>query len=280
MAFQPFGYRFEVSYLESPTEIRAIISKKRTSWFDAKNGARGWTLGPILCLWFSAFDKHGPMLFGLIRPTFSGTKIYGRAGSDLNGILAFTLLLPGLILLTAKLHSENSATLGSLVTVGIIVFIGGPLAYWIAHKDRKSAEPLIRFLQNLTRPRPAPTAEQDLLKRTSRAVTMIENELVNAAPITVQSIGQALDRMGAHDVLVLEIANETYIQTICLDGASFLLEKREGNAASHYRAFKAIPTAKSAKTQELGLDEINQALLAYASDAPAPTSFSWERVVV
>ena len=80
MGFQPFGYRFETFTSLPPAEAKAAIRSKKTSIVDAKNGARGWILGPIICLWFSAFDNYSPMLFGLISTNNLGTRVHGRAG--------------------------------------------------------------------------------------------------------------------------------------------------------------------------------------------------------
>ena len=54
MTFQPFGYRFEITSELTPTEAKAAIRSKKTTVFDVKNGARGWIVGPFICLWFSA----------------------------------------------------------------------------------------------------------------------------------------------------------------------------------------------------------------------------------
>ena len=97
-----------------------------TGIFDTKNGARGWIAGPFICLWFSAFDRYGPMLFGLISANNLGTRVHGRAGSDLNGVLMFTLLIPLMAWLVFKVVSEGQASGGQLVVTALVF-------WWAAH---------------------------------------------------------------------------------------------------------------------------------------------------
>lgn len=147
MEFQPFGFSFEISSNLPPAKAKAAIRSKKTNLFDAKSGARGWIAGPFLCLWFSAFDRYGPMLFGLISSDNSGTRVRGRAGSDLNGVLMFTLLIPLMALIVFEMISGGQATGQQLAVIGLVFLVGGPLIYWSAHKERKDAEPLVRFLR-------------------------------------------------------------------------------------------------------------------------------------
>lgn len=147
MGFQPFGYRFEIFASLPPAEAKAVIRSKMAGIFDTKNGARGWIVGPFICLWFSAFDRYGPMLFGLISANNFGTRMHGRAGSDLNGVLTFTLLIPLMAWLVFKIVSEGQASGDQIGVIALVFLVGGPLMYWSAHKERKSAEPLERFLR-------------------------------------------------------------------------------------------------------------------------------------
>lgn len=107
MGFQPFGFTFEIFSSLPPERAKAALRSKKTSLFDAQNGARGWIAGPFICLWFSAFDRYGPMLFGLISAYNLGTRVRGRAGSDLNGVAMFTLSIPLVGWLIFKMVAEG-----------------------------------------------------------------------------------------------------------------------------------------------------------------------------
>ena len=127
MAFQPFGYRFEVRSPSLPSDAKAAIRSRKKAWFDPKSGARGWVAGPFICLWFSAFDKHGPMLFGMITQDNMGTRVRGRAGSDLNGVLMFSLLIPLMAFLTVKLAEDGATSIGQWLVFAVVFLVGGPL---------------------------------------------------------------------------------------------------------------------------------------------------------
>lgn len=147
MVFQPFGYRFEVISHKDFAGVKRAIRAKKTGILDAKNGARGWIVGPFICLWWSAFDQYGPMLFGVISDETFGVRVHGRAGSDLNGVLMFTLLVPVMAWLVFMMISEGQATLGQLFVIGLVVLLGGPLIFCSAHRKRRDGEPLVRFLR-------------------------------------------------------------------------------------------------------------------------------------
>lgn len=237
MGFQPFGFRFEISSSLLTTEAKAAIRSKKTSILDAKNGARGWIVGPFICLWFSAFDRYGPMLFGLISADDFGTRVRGRAGSDLNGVLMFTLLIPLMAWIVFKMISEGQAIGGQFVVIGLVFLIGGPLVYWSAHRERKDAEPLVRFLrktlvQSETRAKPK---AGDLKDRDDLGLVL--NGTSIDGPVTVEEIQEALMRTGNGDFLTVERSDQEYLQTACRNGW-YILEVRKGGPSQHYRALR------------------------------------------
>jgi hypothetical protein len=105
VAFEPFGYRFEIHSPLAPAEVKTAIRSRSKDWTDPKNGARGWVVGPFVCLWLNLANPNGPMLFGRFKRAEAGTTITGRAGSDLNGLLLYALLLPLLALASTVLSS-------------------------------------------------------------------------------------------------------------------------------------------------------------------------------
>lgn len=237
MAFQPFGFRFEISSSLPTAKAKAAIRSKKTSIFDAKNGARGWIAGPFICLWFSAFDRYGPMLFGLISADNFGTRVRGRAGSDLNGVLMFTLLIPLMAWVVYKMISEGQATGRQLVVIGLVFLVGGPLIYWSAHRERKDAEPLVRFLRKTlaqpdTRSKPAAGA-----RNIQQGLGLVLNGTSIDGPMTAEAIQSAFMRVGNGDFLIVELGPQDYLQTGCQDGG-YILEIRKGGPGKHYRAIR------------------------------------------
>jgi hypothetical protein len=145
MAFQPFGYPIDLSSTAKVSDVKAAIRKRWKSWFSMTKGARGWILGPAICLWHDGYDKNGPMLIGWISRDASGTRIRGRAGSDLNGMIAAMVYMPFLIVMGCLVISDGHLRQGAFFLAIVAVF--GPFAFWMAHKDRKDALPLVQFLE-------------------------------------------------------------------------------------------------------------------------------------
>src|SRR5947207_232306 len=115
MAFQPFGFRFEIQSQMPPSQTKAAIRPRLKKWFDVQNGARGWIIGPFICLWFYAFNRSGPMLLGRMSSDGFTTRISGRAGSDLNGMAWFTIIIIFLALVFARPIIDGEASERQLV---------------------------------------------------------------------------------------------------------------------------------------------------------------------
>lgn len=277
MAFQPFGYRFEIKSPSRPADVKTAIRSRLKGLLDPKNGARGWIAGPFVCLWFSAFDKYGPMLFGLISEDDLGTQVHGRAGSDLNGVVMFSLLIPLMVFLTFKLISDG-APVRQLLVFAVVFLVGGPLLYWSAHKDRRQAEPLVRFLRDAT------TTSGRSLRAKSAAATISKRFTLNlggnpAAAATPDAIHDALLAVGAGDFVILESGPETYIQTASCDGG-YILETREGDSQRHFQAVRRsrTPIEASGSNSVFTFEEVREAFMAYATEAPIPHFLVWERM--
>jgi hypothetical protein len=279
VSFQPFGYRFEVKSPSRPSDVKAAIRSRMQGWFNPKNGARGWIAGPFMCLWFSAFDRYGPMLFGLISQDNLGTRVRGRAGSDLNGVIMFSLLIPLMAFLTIDLISEGSASIRQLLVISIIFLVGGPLIYWTAHKDRREAESLVRFLRD------AVTISGRTLRAKSAGATISKAFTLNvsgenrAGHVTPDAIHDALLGVGEGDFVILELGPETYIQTASSDGG-YILEMREGDDQRHFQATRrgVAPAAASGSNSIFTFEEAREAFMAYASEAPIPHFLMWKRM--
>jgi len=285
MPFEPFGYPFEVRSPRPPAEVKARIRSRKKGWFEVKSGARGWIAGPFICLWYSAFDQHGPMLLGLISSDGAGTRIGGRAGSDLNRVLLFSLLFafltPVMMFMAYELIGTRSALLLPLSVGAAVFLVAAPLVYWAAHKDRRQGEPLVRFVSD------AMTDSDRTPRRKSAPVTIRQGLALSIggdAPI------EAIDSVSIHDALVgvepdgfviLESGPETYIQTAFRHGG-YVVEKREGNGQEHFRALRRTNNPVTAKRPNdvFDFEEAREIFMAYASGASAPLFLTWERMLL
>ena len=149
MSFKPLGYHFEINSHLSPQELRRQLRENKNRWFQAKDGPRGWIVGPFMCLWSSALDRYGPMVLARISPNNFGTKISGRAGADLNGTLLFILITPFMAWLTWKMHDSGQGSFRLFLVVGVIFGLGLPLTLWVNSSDRSHADPLVNFIRKV-----------------------------------------------------------------------------------------------------------------------------------
>lgn len=279
MAFQPFGYRFEIASPMPPANAKAAIRSRKKGWFDSKNGARGWFVGPYICLWNSAFDRYGPMLFGRVARDSFGTRISGRAGSDLNGLALYLLLVPLLAFFLYQMIISGEATGNQILVIGGLVLLT-PLLLWWSHKDRREAEPLVRFLKDALSANALGQAEAKRI-RFAREFEMNVSGDRAASPITGDSIYDALLATGISDFVILASEPEIYIQTLGAE-AGFVIEKREGDPNHHFRAIRRdgtqFPNPDGAS--HFSFEETWEALAAYVSESPMPTFIDWEPMTV
>lgn len=274
MPFQPFGYRFQVDLPLRPTSAKATIRQRMKPWFEAKSGARGWIVGPFVCLWLRALDRHGPMLFGMIRNHGLGTRITGRAGSNLNGIAWFVVLAVLAIAVAGLEVASGASDGGTLIALGLfLLFL--PLMLWMSHRDRRDAEPLVRFLEEiLSGPRPKRRLEFDDVVISAALKLDIDGE-VQQPPLTAARIAEALQSIESEEgYLILSSADEIYIQTAAVSDG-FVIEKREGSSVSHVEAVRNDAPESAWLKKNFTFDETLETLLAYASGAPAPAIIKW-----
>lgn len=269
MGFQPFGYPFEISSSLPPEKAKAALRSKKTSLFDAKNGARGWIAGPFICLWFSAFDRYGPMLFGLVSADNFGTRVRGRAGSDLNGVAVFTLSIPLMGWLVFKMIYEGQSSGRQLLALGLVFLIGGPLIYWWAHKERKDAEPLVRFVRSALAQSPVKSGSTPLPQKVHDDLRLLLNGENLGGPVTRETIQSAFMRVGNRDFLVIESDEETYLQTAWRKGG-YVLEVRKGGPGEHYRAVRRR-IGEPAQGEIFTYEEVSAAMESYVSGVPLPS---------
>ncbi|WP_139114738.1 ABC transporter ATP-binding protein [Rhizorhabdus dicambivorans] len=272
MAFQPFGFSFHIATSKSPTETKVAIQSRTKRWFDPKNGARGWIAGPLICLWLSAFDNHGPMLFGWVSKSEKGCTIRGRAGADLNGVVMAALILLPTIWIMFKIAS-NSDGFWPLLIVASLSF---PLIFWMAHKDRRQGEPLVRFLQDVTAEKSSSVLSTVAAVRISPTLKLSVGGEEVAGPVTPGGLHQALLDAGEGDFIILHSAPERYIQTMAKDGR-FFIEKRDGGHMQHFQALRVGVGDKSSE-RLFSFDEMLSVLVAYASDQAKPSFISWQRL--
>jgi len=241
------GYGFEIASQHPPDEAKRRLKAAMLPWFAAKTGPRGWIVGPYLCLWRSAFDKYGPMVFARIRADGFGSKVSGRAGSDLNGTFWFMLLTPIMAWVVYMAHREGQFSVHMFVTVGIVFGLGLPLTLWFNHVERKSADPLVRFIERSVgaatpKPRNAGTARSLSAIPVHDARIEIDGVRDDQAP-SEQTLYAGLDGLEPDGILILKCGKHEYMQTLRADDR-FILERRDGSAKDHFRSRETLTFAE------------------------------------
>lgn len=276
MSFQPFGYSFEIYSHFPPAEVKSAIRAKKKRWLDAKSGARGWIVGPVICLWNSAFDRYGPMIVGMIESDGFGTRLRGRAGSDLNGIVMLTLLVPFLCFVLYKGVLQDGGEFLGLVWPVVFVVLLVPFAYWSAHSDRREADVLVRFLRDVMEPQRKGQVRARGAVEFSKNLCLAVNGDKEDTPATSQALDASLGRLECDGFLILERADEDYMQTLCL-GEYFKIEWRDGDRSKHYRAEREVGGAAGGQQLDnlFTPDEVFEVLCAYGAGASAPSYVKW-----
>lgn len=221
------------------------------------------------------------MLVGTLVDDGLACRIKGRAGSDLNGVAMFVAMLLLLIWLIYMSTSEGDPATGRLVLMVAIfvLLLLSPLILWLAHSDRKDAEPLIRFLRDVAGERAAPLrarpAQMPLLENLALRVS---GELA-PLPLNTDAIYDALLETGTNEFIVLERSAEKYLQTASR-GGKFTIEMRDGDYLHHYQARRADRT--QTKRRKLNFDfsfeETLDVVLAYATGNEMPNLIAWEKM--
>lgn len=279
MPFQPFGYPFDINYPLSLSDLKKSIRSRSKGWFDMKDGARGWVAGPVVCLWFRAFDRHGPMLLGWISRSPSGTRIAGRAGSDLNGLVLLVAIMPLMVVIVFMMASTGgSRSLERAVITGGVYAVIGVVVLWSKHLLRHEAEPLVRFLRDAatksnTSRHARPAAGANLL-----SLVLTVNGEDHGSDATPDTIHEALVGIGPGGFAVLASAPEIYLQTAWRDG-DFIIEMRDGDETRHFRAVRSrrSPSSKDRSRSTFTFEEVLAVFVAYASGVPTPVSVTWEK---
>jgi hypothetical protein len=145
----------------------------------------------------------------------------------------------------------------------------------MSHKDRREAEPLVRFLEEtLSGSRPKKRLDMGDVS-ISEVLTLDVDGEIQPLPLTAERIAEALQSIEMDEgYLVLSSAPEIYIQTAAKSGG-FVIEKREGSSDTHVEAIRGDAPDSAWLKRSFTFDETLATLVAYASGAPTPGVIKW-----
>jgi hypothetical protein len=211
------------------------------------------------------------MLLGWISRNTWGTRIAGRAGSDLNGVLLLVALTPFMVFGLSMMPLTG----GVAFVAGFWVFICVTVL-WAKHAFRREAEPLVRFLRDAAEASSSRQAQPPAGASFSGLVLTVSGE-DHAGDVTPDTIHEALLGIGRDGSAVLASAPEIYLQTAWQDGG-FIMEMRDGGEARHFRAARSERPLEPKDRSRLTFtfEEVLAVFIAYASGTPMPASVAWE----
>lgn len=278
MAFQPFGYPIQIESRMALVDAKSAIRRRMKGWFDPKNGARGWILGPFICLWFSGINERGPMVLGIMTGDSHGSRIKGSAGSDLNGTIWLTFVTIITLAIILSTSNQWSQDLRQLVVLAIVFGVGVPLTLWMASKDKREAEPLVKFLRDVLTPEGKASRKVRQSVAIFKQLTCNLNGDLLKGRVTANRLHTALLDVGPDGFLILSTAPDVYMQTAFKDGG-YVIEERKGGTI-HFEAIRTNVDKKvdSVPDNIFTFDQVHQALLTFATDAPSPDFLRWERM--
>ncbi len=217
-------------------------------------------------------------MMGILSGDSSGSRIKGRAGSDLNGTLWMTFLTIMILPILLSQADQWVQNLRQLVLVGIVFGLGVPLTLWMASQDKREAEPLVRFLRDVLTPERQASRKARQSVPISKKLKIDLSGDVLKGRVTANRLHDCLLDVGPDGFLILSAAPEVYIQTAFNDGG-YVIEERKGGSM-HFEALRADEdmASGSALHNIFTFDEVYQTLLAFATDAPTPDFLRWERM--
>jgi len=274
----PFGFCFEVNSALSLEGLKSAIRSKKKPLFDMRSGPRGWFLGPLICLWLSPHWTMGPGAVGIVCRTGSTSKVVGLAGFDPAGTAMLLVISIG-----APLVIGLSGTAGfGFSMIALILFpAGGALIMWSRAQFHHEADPIVRFLDKVSRlPSNQGRARTAAIPPQRDMTLTVDGEERSELP-SWEEIEAALEGLESDGFMILAEGPETYVQLMRI-GDEFVLEKREGGRHRHYQARRAAGHAgrSSATGPTFSTSEAQEVLAAYVSNAPTPTFILWVKIVV
>lgn len=237
-SFRLFGRPFEVRSSLSPEEAKTALRKRKLHWLDPKTGPRGWILGSLLCLqWSALVDRGPPVLLARIVDDGVGTRVHGRVGLDLAS-LGLIGVIAGVVVFSMYKVVLQSADVAPLLLFGAIFVLipGGVL--WLRLVSPEESDPAVQFIRRVletpTERSIRPVSPHYERTPVQSAKLNIDGQILGAAP-SEDAVAQAILAMEPDSFLTIDFGSNKFMQT-ALEYDGFILEKCEGSDRELYRA--------------------------------------------
>lgn len=235
-SFRLFGQPFEVRSSFSRDKAKAALRRQKLGWFNPKVGPRGWILGSLLCLqWSALYDRGAAVAVARIAEDRLGSRVHGRAGIDLASASLIAVIAGVVIFSIYSLLTEHSAAI-LLFDVAVLLIPGAVL--WLRLVSPEDPEPLVRFIRHALE---RPTVRSTQVSTSHFDGTPVQSAKLNVtgdvsgAPPSERDVAQAILALKPEDFLIIDFGSNNFMQT-ALEYDRFILEKCEGSGGELYRA--------------------------------------------
>lgn len=214
-------------------------------------------------LWLPPTLTMGGSAVALVLAHRTGTRVLGVAGFDLWGTSMLVGTGVGLPFVFAYMGTSLPQALWpSLLMMAVML-----TRAWLHH----DADPLVRFLERIAQPSGS--------QKRFHLFTLSIDGRDEPKPPTPRELEAALEDMQTGGFLIASAADEIYMQIARLDDG-FLIERREGDGRSHFRASQSEDrqVLKEEAVTTFSLDVTRRTLLAYVEGRELPATLAWRRV--
>ena len=263
-----FGYPFEVRSSLSRERAKAALRQQKVGWFDPKRGPRGWILGSLLCLQWSALgDRGARLVLARITDDGLGSRIRGRAGFDFASLCLMALVTWIVIFSIYGFALQIRNFDGILLFNAVILLIFGAVL-WSRLVCDDNADLIIRFIRRVL--------ESPAVRTSPPAPSHFDRTPVQSAKLNVagqhvtapseDDLAKAILAMQPGNFLIIDFGSNAFMQT-ALEYDRFILEKCEGSDHELYRA-----------KGDFESNEIITAMTAYLRGSRLSKAIAWEKV--
>ena len=264
--FRLFGQPFEVRSSFSREKAKAALRKQKVGWFNPKTGPRGWILGSLLCLqWSALYDRGAAVTVARIAEDGFGSRVHGRAGIDLASVGLIAVIAGVVIFSIYSLLTEHSAAI-LLFDVAVLLIPGAVL--WLRLVSPENPAPLVRFIQHAlerSTVRSTQISPSHLDRTPVQSAKLNVNGQQRRAPPSEYDVAQAILAMKPGGFLIIAFGSSTFMQT-ALEYDRFTIERCNGSDQKLDRA-----------QGDFGRDETIAVMAAYLRGSEPSEQIIWEK---
>ncbi|MFB0612173.1 hypothetical protein [Aurantiacibacter poecillastricola] len=263
---------FRIQSRLPPEQVRGLVKGAFVDWFEIREAPRGWIIGPLMCVWRTAFTNDNTVYALILRAGWR-TRVVGFSLSDVARPFF------ALCLLAILWGIWNQYAAGEMLLRGAILFsviIGALFTLLARWPMAKREPPSVRFLRRLIEQDRAVSEEVEevplpTFECNPRALDLILSGMptgrVESAADVISAFRKVED--ASEEFIILAASDEQFIQSAPM-GDGFIVEWRDGSEDRHFTARLAAD-----REEELCAREALALLLTFAHDAAWPDSVIW-----